>query len=1028
MQSHVTADTPTLAEPVTQSTIRLDPMLVNSFNKDSGVPQQVVLYFQNELTEASVQMAERLGVTFVRQQMKIVHVGRVYVAWITSLDALHSLSSLGLIQATDGSKTFTPALTSSVPVTNATTVWNNLSKAGQRIDGRDARVAIIDTGIQWTHPSFWRVVGDELNVLYEDGKYYADLNNNMQVDDGEGPIRFVDISNPGVIDVANEYLYVDVDNNSHFDYADGDRWLAGVDSNDDGILSLPSEKVVLLGECKVLALYDQTTDRVYLRDYNLTTLALNVGDENGHGTHVASIIAAGQIGYTAMLGMAPGADLIVIKSTLQSADIVRAIHFAVELGADVINMSFSSFGGFLDGTDVEDLAISEVFLKSGVLSTIATGNLGGQSKHARVQVNSNTSKSVVLTVALPPMYSFLNILWQSDNADEHIVLTSPNDEQTDLGAFSTIRDRAFEIDTEDLKAYVFASTSLRGTNQVIIQIGTTEHRWALGSWSVRVTNPDGGAIEVDMYAWDNSWSESNLRFGSRIDNLRTLSCPATADLGIAVASYDEGSAQISTTSGRGPRIDGISKPEVAAPGVNILASSRQLTSLWETRSGTSMASPHVAGLVALLRQALGQRPGWMGLTALLQGAGGSESHFTLTDPSWGYGLCDALASVRMLIVPPVESMLDEWAGISPVVEDSLDPLVEGRLDIREVRLHQTRENITLAITMRENVSFADSSEFRIEWDTDSNSQTGYHGIELRARLTNGILSLLEWAGTEFVSSSLRSGYWYDQGTLFVWLEMPDVGTRGNITLITYNTTSTQVDLTDWLILENQWPVLIESMNYKWIRTTFNITVNLSDLDSSSTDLILRWQLVDGAMQVLESGVEQGESIMNFTFDTGAPLGRSSVILNVTDGYTTLQTDPILLALISASVEFIETRLDNEEVIVGPFIYSIVTGRIVVSGNQYVNRLMLGLQSSDGKWLNLTLEGVEGVYEILFSAANMKPCTYRVFAIVLTTTGLLIENEFATLKLIEVNVIPFILAAVIVGAVATLAFRRFKKRI
>ncbi len=69
------------------------------------------------------------------------------------------------------------------------------------------------------------------------------------------------------------------------------------------------------------------------------------------------------------------------------------------------------------------------------------------------------------------------------------------------------------------------------------------------------------------------------------------SFPGAFDGAIAVASYDRGGA-VSSFSTRGTYVD------VAAPGRSILSSLR--TGDWGFMSGTSMATPHVAGLAALL--------------------------------------------------------------------------------------------------------------------------------------------------------------------------------------------------------------------------------------------------------------------------------------------------------------------------------------------------------------------------------------------------------------------------------------------
>lgn len=71
-------------------------------------------------------------------------------------------------------------------------------------------------------------------------------------------------------------------------------------------------------------------------------------DDNGHGTHVAGIIAMSNNDLGGV-GIAYGAKLMAIKAgqstgTFSSADIVEAIQYAVAMGADVINMSFGGTG------------------------------------------------------------------------------------------------------------------------------------------------------------------------------------------------------------------------------------------------------------------------------------------------------------------------------------------------------------------------------------------------------------------------------------------------------------------------------------------------------------------------------------------------------------------------------------------------------------------------------------------------------------------------------------------------------------
>lgn len=89
-------------------------------------------------------------------------------------------------------------------------------------------------------------------------------------------------------------------------------------------------------------------------------------DDNGHGTHVAGIIAMAN-NSKGGVGIAYGAKIMAIKAgqstgTFSSADIVEAIKYAVSMGADVINMSFGGAGRSALVEDALETAFSSCVL------------------------------------------------------------------------------------------------------------------------------------------------------------------------------------------------------------------------------------------------------------------------------------------------------------------------------------------------------------------------------------------------------------------------------------------------------------------------------------------------------------------------------------------------------------------------------------------------------------------------------------------------------------------------------------------
>ena len=146
--------------------------------------------------------------------------------------------------------------------------------------------------------------------------------------------------------------------------------------------------------------------------------------------------------------------------------------------------------------------------------------------------------------------------------------------------------------------------------------------------------------------------------GNAGDGLQTVPSPGAARKALTVGAASDHSAPASAEyadegiflapfSSRGPTVDGRIKPDVVGPGVTVEAAQAGSVSGYVTLSGTSMATPYVAGVVALGLQALPAATPTEVLDAITATA--EDWGPPGKDNDWGAGLVDAKAFVSRLV-------------------------------------------------------------------------------------------------------------------------------------------------------------------------------------------------------------------------------------------------------------------------------------------------------------------------------------------------------------------------------------------